>query len=209
MTVIIPNFEWYSKISQGKALPPRCPFAVVDRCPRYYQSISLLKYTGATAVDSSVDARLFERWKRSPLWPVIAEQETAFSGSSDRPAKHSLQLLPGGFLRAPRFFRLLPGPIPDTLDLEMAQENLGRRGVPGSDWRWHWASLRPMHFSECPLYSVLLQAQPASQVLSETEELLEFKPAAFGVSLNVKELISRFCVWWLRRVKRGREREDA
>lgn len=86
MTIIIPNFEWYSKISQEKGLPPRCPFATVDHCPRYYQTISLLRDTGATAMDSSVNDRLFERWKRSPLWPVIAEQETSVSGSSDRPA---------------------------------------------------------------------------------------------------------------------------
>lgn len=208
MTVIIPDFEWYSKISQEKALPPRCPFATVDHCPRYYQSISLLKYTGATAIDSSVGDSLFERWKRSPLWPLIGEQETSVSGSSDRPASILSNFCPEVSYERHGLFASHLAEYADTLDLEMAQENLGRRGVPGSDWRWHWASVRPMHFSECPLYSVLLHTQHASEILSDAEELLEIKPGAFGVSLNVKELVTRFCLWWLRRVRRIREQDD-
>ena len=160
-------------------------------------------------MDSSVDDSLFERWKRSPLWPVIAEQETSVFGSGDRPTTILSNFCPEVSYERYGFFASHLAQYADTLDLEMEQESLGRRGVPGSDWRWHWASVRPMHFSECSLYSVLVQAKPASKVLLEAEELLEVKLAAFGVSLNVKELITRFCLWWLRRVKRVREQGHA
>lgn len=203
MTVIVPDFEWYSKITEEKALPPTCPFATVDRCPRYYQSISLLKYTGATPIDSSIDDSLFEQWNRSPLWLVIAEHATSVFGSTDRPDSILSNFCPEVSYERYGFFASHLAQYADTLDLEVAHENLGRRGVAGPDWRWQWASVRPMHFSECALYSVLMHAQPASKVLSEAKDLLEIKPGAFGVSLNVKKLITRFCLWWLRRVKRG------
>lgn len=48
MTVVVPNFDWYSNISNKLGGPYRCPFATVSHCPRYYQSLSLLKETGAT-----------------------------------------------------------------------------------------------------------------------------------------------------------------
>src|SRR6266478_1120232 len=46
-----PTLKWYTDISASKSLSPRCPFASVHRCPRYYQSVSLLGEAGvATAI---------------------------------------------------------------------------------------------------------------------------------------------------------------
>ena len=83
-----PDLQWYTGISKGKKLAPRCPFASVHRCPRYYQSVALLGETGcATKIDPEEDKRLLERWKRSDLWPVVDEQATSVMGPSDEP-KH-------------------------------------------------------------------------------------------------------------------------
>ncbi len=65
MAVVIPNFDWYSNISNKVGGPPRCPFATVSRCPRYYQSLSLLEVTGATSIAPEVDESLLQKWKRS------------------------------------------------------------------------------------------------------------------------------------------------
>ena len=54
----IADKAWYHGISEAKSLPLRCPFATVDRCPRYYQSLSLLSETGATAIEPEEDSRL-------------------------------------------------------------------------------------------------------------------------------------------------------
>ena len=79
---IQPDLKWYTEISASKTLSPRCPFASVHRCPRYYQGVALLGETGvATTIDPAEDAELLERWKRTDLWPVVREQETSVMGS--------------------------------------------------------------------------------------------------------------------------------
>jgi hypothetical protein len=42
---------------------------------------------------------------------------------------------------------------------EVAHGNLRKENAPASDWRWSWSDLAPMHYTECPLYSMLPHAQ--------------------------------------------------
>jgi hypothetical protein len=71
VSVIQPDLKWYTEISVAKKLSPRCPFASVHRCPRYYESIALLGDVGvATSMDPTEDERLLNKWKHSDLWPV-------------------------------------------------------------------------------------------------------------------------------------------
>ena len=37
---IEPNIEWYLSISRKREVEPRCPFATVESCPRYFSSLS-------------------------------------------------------------------------------------------------------------------------------------------------------------------------
>lgn len=43
----------------------------------------------------------------------------------------------------------------DEIDSDCAHARLGKMKAPRGDWRWAWASVRAMHYSECPLYSIL------------------------------------------------------
>jgi hypothetical protein len=60
MSVIVPSLDWYKKKSLEGSLPPRCPFATVESCPRYYQSLSLMGDAGATKMETSEDKRLLK-----------------------------------------------------------------------------------------------------------------------------------------------------
>ncbi len=72
-----PDFAWYVGQSKALGLSPRCPFASVHRCPRYYMSLALLGRTGAaTPVDG--EERLKKRWERDELLPVTMEQTPAW-----------------------------------------------------------------------------------------------------------------------------------
>jgi hypothetical protein len=85
-----PNLQWYTAIAERKHLDTTCcPFASADRCPRYYQSLSLLGDAGATRIDPKVDARLLKKWKRHDLWPKTREQETSIVGPGDEPHIYS------------------------------------------------------------------------------------------------------------------------
>jgi hypothetical protein len=44
----------------------------------------------------------------------------------------------------------------DESDRDREHERLGRDGAAPTDWRWEWASISRLHYSECPVYSPLL-----------------------------------------------------
>lgn len=87
MAAIQPDLHWYTEISTSKNLAPRCPYASVHRCPRYFESTSLLGQVGVTtSIDPADDQRLVEKWKRSDLWPVTQEQASQVMGPEGKPS---------------------------------------------------------------------------------------------------------------------------
>jgi hypothetical protein len=46
----------------------------------------------------------------------------------------------------------------DEIDIHVAHSTLKARNVPPSDWQWTWAAAKPMHYTDCPLYSPLTQS---------------------------------------------------
>jgi len=82
----IPNREWYANLSRERGVAFRCPFATVESCPRYYQSLSLLGKAGSTKIPEAEDERLLKHWKSSDLWPRTDEQATSLFGTSDNPS---------------------------------------------------------------------------------------------------------------------------
>jgi len=159
MNIIIPNLEWYLSVSKKMGVLPRCSFATVESCPRFYQSLSLLGSAGSTSIDSAEDQRLFEKWKTSDLWPKTREQETSISGGKELFDKFCPEV---SFERFGYFASYL-GRYSDELDSDLAHKHLGKIGASYEDYRWVWSSITPMHFTECPLYSVLLNRQNGKQ----------------------------------------------
>jgi hypothetical protein len=84
MDRVIPIIDWCRKVSIDLGVPTRCPFASVERCPRYYQSLSLLGHAGHTEISPKKDKKLQKKWEKSDLWPTIGEQATSVSGAPER-----------------------------------------------------------------------------------------------------------------------------
>ena len=140
-----PDLKWYSEINAGKNLSPRCP--------RYYERVSLLGEAGiATAIAPDEDSRLSEQWKRTDLWPVVDEQHAAVWG---RPSIF-FKICPEVSFERYGWFASHLAYYPDEQDSDVAHRNLAVEGALGSDWRWNWALIVPMHYADCPLYSPLL-----------------------------------------------------
>lgn len=151
---INPDLKWYTQISHTKRVRPRCPFASVQRCPRFYQSISLLGAAGSTKIAPKEDKRLLKRWKKSDLWPTTREQATSIDGPSGKPTLYS-NFCPEEAFERFGFFAVCLARYSDEIDSGVAQEHLAKIGAPGTDWRWTWSGIDPMHYTECPLYSPL------------------------------------------------------
>ena len=79
-----PDIGWYLKVSHERSVTPRCPFASVERCPRYFESLSLLGRAGSTPVSPTEDDRLKSFWEKSDLWPKTGETSACIMGTTDR-----------------------------------------------------------------------------------------------------------------------------
>lgn len=145
-----PDINWYSGVSADRGLPTHCPFAIASLCPRHYQSLSLLKSTGATEIEPQIDESLLKKWQRSPLWPLIAEQATSVSGSDVTPASSLNQFCPEVAYLRYKVFASCIVEFNDELQRYLAYEMLEHLDVPVSDWRWTWQHLQPMHYSSVP-----------------------------------------------------------
>ena len=148
------DLKWYTGISREKHVRPRCPFASVHRCPRFYQSLSLLGGAGSTKIEPGKDKLLLKRWKKSDLWPSTDEQATSIMGEPGNPSIYSNFCPEVAFERFGLFALNFAG-YADEIDLGLAHDRLGRMKAPATDWRWAWSSVAPMHYTECPLYSPL------------------------------------------------------
>lgn len=156
MATIQPDLPWYTEISASKNLSPRCPFASVHRCPRYYESISLLGQVGvATSIDADEDQSLLERWKRSDLWPVTKEQAVQVMGAEGKPS-HFHNFCPEVSFDRFGWFASHLSYHADEIDVDVAHRNLANEGATAHDWRWTWSLATPMHYADCRLYSPLL-----------------------------------------------------
>jgi hypothetical protein len=159
-TGIIPDFEWYAGESTKRGTAtPRCPFGSAERCPRYHHSLAMLRNAGFAQTDVHDDARLDQRWRQLGLMPKIAGQATGVTSSEDQFGERKTHgysnFCPEVSYDSFGYFASSLYRYADEIDSDCAHARLGKMSVPRSDWRWAWASVRAMHYSECPLYSIL------------------------------------------------------
>lgn len=151
-----PGLSWYKQQSKLAGVLPRCPFAALERCPRFFQSISLLGEAGvATALKPEEDHRLMTAWEKSELWPRTNEHASSVMGPSDDP-RHFRNFCPEVSFERFGLFAANLSRHADEVDAEVAHRRLSAAKAPGSDWRWRWSWAEPMHYTDCPLYSPLM-----------------------------------------------------
>jgi len=149
-----PNLDWYVSISKQHGLSPRCPFASVYRCPRFYQSLSLLGEAGSTKINPEEDGRLKEGWQRTDVWPITDEQATSISGPGDE-SKHFSHFCPEVLFDRFGLFTDELHKYADDIDASIIHKELSKEGALPDDWRWSWNFANPLHYTECALYSLL------------------------------------------------------
>lgn len=189
-----PDMDWYVSISRKRDVTPRCPFASVERCPRYYHSLSLLGEAGFTKISKAEEARLETLWKTSDLLPRTNEGATSIDSSNGHVflfCNFCPEVTYDGF----GLFASLLAKYSDEIDTDCAHERLRRDAIPLENWRWRWASLTALHFTECPLYSPLThdaaKASAAKERDTKTAEMLILKPGLWGINIDLKEFWRR------------------
>ena len=190
-----PDLVWCSSISATKGILSRCPLTAVRRCPRYYQSLYLLGRIGHnTTIPDAQNEELRRYWEGRNGWPVTDEQLSSVSGKDGRFSYH--HFCPEATYDAFGYFASDLFCYADEIDTDAAHQRLGRsESEIGKDWRWAWSHLEPLHYSDCPLYSLLSKravAQPhcGPETVTDTDATVEKvqKPMVIG-GLNKKVFI--------------------
>lgn len=152
--LVTPNLRWAAKVSRDSGVPTRCPYAAVGKCPRYYESVSLLGEQGiATRLPENQDAELLAFWRKSELWPAVDEQAATVS---DTPEKRSFtNFCPEVAYDFFGFFASSLFPYHDETDLEAGLRFWSRRPVQPDHWCSSWSSVTPLHYTDCRLYAML------------------------------------------------------
>ena len=193
-----PDIGWYTSMSQTKHVTPRCPFASVHRCPRYYASYSLLGERGITTkLEPRIDNAVRSKWERSDLWPSLGEEDTAIASVNDNPHSFS-NFCPEVTNQVFGLFASFLSEYADEIDRGIAEKWLVENDrSPSNDWRWRWSSVSPMHYTECPTYSLLSVALKPVDIIPKRDEVLSAKPGYFGFSVDLRKLLTRLARWWL------------
>ncbi|CCQ91879.1 hypothetical protein NITGR_90018 [Nitrospina gracilis 3/211] len=195
--MVYPDLNWYTSISKENSLIPRCPFATVTECPRFFQSLSLLKELGTTELSPQEDEKLLNLWEKSDLWPKIKEEATSVWGGKYKNLSNFCPEV--SYLRYGLFASDLHS-YSDEIDLEVAHHRLGNQKSLVEDWRWEWEKIREMHYTDCPLYSPL---KFRSSLNSKTEsKILSLTPSLYGIKLDIPALWHRKIKPWLDRLIR-------
>lgn len=189
-----PDIDWYMSLSKERGVTPRCPFASVDRCPRYYQSSSLLGHAGFSEISAADGKRLSSFWEKSDLWPRTNEMSSSIRGVNQRYTSFS-QFCPevsyGGFgLFASGLYEYA-----DEIDRDLAHKRLSEIRAARDNWKWRWASISALHFTECSLYSPLMYTPALSK--EGAQEALTLKPTFWGITVDLKVLWKRCRNWFL------------
>ncbi len=179
--------------SSSRGLPTRCPQANVHRCPRHYQSLALLGSAGITTrIPEAKDSALKAFWEQSEHWPVVDEHATSITYSDAR-ALGFHNFCPEVAFDVFHLFASYLHRFSDEIDQDSQHEILAARTSPHADWRWNWQSLEPMHYTDCPVYS-MLTVHETKHELPEKKDIVQLKPTFYGMSVDLIALWKRFSV---------------
>jgi hypothetical protein len=161
MAFIYPDLEWYTGISKVENVPPRCPYANVHRCPRYYHSLYLMGNAGITTeIEPEKIKEMDTFWAKTDMLPVVAEHAAGISGSGDKKTGFSNFCPEISFdvfgLFADHLHRYA-----DEIDTGVAHSQLEKKAYP-KDWRWQWENVSPLHYLKCSVYSQLVTRLPGA-----------------------------------------------
>jgi len=155
--IINSDLEWYTSKSRKKGLPPRCPYAAARRCPRYCFSLLLAGEMLVLApTDDELKTELIAFWADTDLDPSCRDEEPGYSGYRGKRWGTLNHFCPEVAHKAFGFFSNQIINYSDNLDFEAARKQLRAEGnQPDSDWQWYFEYVKPCHYTDCPLYSLL------------------------------------------------------
>lgn len=126
------------------------------------------------------------KWRKSDVFPKTAEQDTSISGSAG--SRCFSNSCPEVSYESFGVFATSLAEYVDEIDRDLAHRRLSKNVVPVTNWEWKWAAITPMHYTECPLYSLLTPRADIPPRDHNAKNVLTLKPGMWGMSVDLKEL---------------------
>lgn len=83
----------------------------------------------------------------------------------------------------------------DEIDMASAHSELQKSDAPNEHWRWQWEAIKPLHYTECSLFSLLNSQHTPRQ---KSQDIFSLKLTLWGMSFDLKEAGRRIEKWWKR-----------
>jgi hypothetical protein len=154
MVFINATLEWYKSVSAQYNLTPRCPFANIYKCPKYFDSLYLLEGTGTTSINEQDIKELDKYWEGKKLKFGLKEEKPGISKSNDKFSCLTNFCPEVTFLRFGYFASHL-SEFADEIDKDIRYTELEKRKIDKDDWRWYFQYFTPQHYTDCLEYSLL------------------------------------------------------
>ncbi len=150
-------------------------------------------------LDPKLDKEIGAKWEATDIWPAVWHEHSGIGSSEGKPFLYR-DFCPEVTGEAFGLFASTLARYSDEIDMVSAQHWLVSNGIGHrKEWRWHWSLVSEMHYTQCPVYS-LLSVTPKQQEMPESlEPLFIAKPEAFGFSVDLKQLFFRAKRWWSER----------
>jgi len=151
-----PDLEWYKKISAKNEVSPRCPYASLYKCPIYFHSCVKLKHTGTTELDENEREKLTKFWKDSGLNSPFPEEFPRVRYFSDNKRDYLRNFCPEVIYSRFGYFASYLSEFAHEIDRDMQYSDLKKHNIKKGSWAWNWSELITKHYTDCRLYSILL-----------------------------------------------------
>ena len=143
----------YKQQSIRLSLPPWCPIASANYCPRYFKTVSLFRESDLIAgLDQSVEKEIEAYWKKTPFWPILLEEKPAIT-KIEGEWRTIRNICPEIGYELFGIFACFFAKYADEIDEGVAHAKLRKEKIPIDDWRWHFSSITWMHYSDCKEFS--------------------------------------------------------
>jgi len=150
-----PDLEWYKKISAKNKVPPRCHYTMLYTCPIYFESIELLKNTGAKELDKNDEEKLIKYWKDRELNPSLLEETPGVLHHKTKGFSSLHNFCPEAIYLRFGYFASFISNFEDETDQAIRHFDLKKRDISLHSWAWNWSNLKAKHYTDCRLYSIL------------------------------------------------------
>ncbi len=159
------DFKWYASESRAHGGPPRCPFASVGLCPKFFHSLSVLADgEQVSELDAGIRAELDAKWREHR--PPVAEDSPGWAKDGNNSIRQVWGMCPEVTNDVYGVFASYVAMYPDELDRDLAYRRMKREGASADDPRWRFATVIPEHYTECRHYSVLMGSASNRQTAS-------------------------------------------